>query len=243
MNLKFWKKKAHAAEDAGNPQEAPDDKTVAMEVPALDVPAKAGLATRVKSGLSGLLRRFRKMPAPEQENGEEGQPSNAPDSTETAAGNNPALRSIRMKKRMVIGGAIGLLVLLLAGAGFAAWKIFLSPPQHEAAEPAQPDAHHDGAAPEHAAAKKAETPQDEIEALKKKNEALQAQIEAMKKEQPQDQPPPSPDGSAEENAAAPSSTGEMTISNKDPKAAAQTLKEAIEAMNAGAGGTARKPAK
>lgn len=243
MNLKFWKKKARSTEDTDSRREAADDQTVAMGAPVLDVPAKPGLLTRVKSGFSGLARRFRKTPAAEKANGEEDQALNAHGSAETASGDMPALRSIRMKKRLIIGGAIGLLVLLLAGMGFAAWKIFLASPEHETAAPAQSDAHHDSTPPEHAAAKLAETPRDEIEALRKKNDELQAQIEALKKEQPQDQPTAPPSGNAEGNVASSASTGEMTISNKDPKAAAQALKEAIEAMNAGSGSPARKPAK
>jgi hypothetical protein len=239
VNLKFWKKKPKAGENADT---TADDKTVAMEVPELDTSAKAGLLSRVKSGLTGLARRFRKHPTPEAGNDEDQTP-NAHDNTAAESSDAPALRSIRTKKRLIIGGAIGLLILLLTGVGFAAWKIFLSPPQQDASAPAKADASHNNPPLEHAATKPAETPQDEIEALRKKNDELQAQIEALKKEPPQDQHPASPTGSAAENTASPSSTGEMTISNKDPKAAAQALKEAIEAMNAGSGTPASKPVK
>lgn len=236
MNLKFWKKKPKAGENA---DATANDQTVAMEPPALDAPAKPGLLSRVKSGFA----RFRKTSAQEPAQGEEDQASNAPADSAAESGDTPVLRSIRTKKRLIIGGAIGLLVLLLAGIGFAGWKLFLSPPEHEAATTAKNDAHHDSTPPEHAAEKQPETPQDEIEALKKKNDELQAQIEALKKEQPQDPSTLPSSGNVEENAASSSSPGEMTISNKDPKAAAQVLKEAIEAMNAGSGGPARKPEK
>ncbi|PWB46846.1 MAG: hypothetical protein C3F18_12430 [Nitrosomonadales bacterium] len=232
MNLKFWQKKAKEGDDADKPQEEAADQTVAMEARGPDAPARPGLLSGMKSGFAGLARRFRKPPAPEPVNGEENQAEVI-----------PTLRSIRTKKRLIVGAAIGLLVLLLAGAGFAAWKIFLSPPEHDAAPPATAGASPSSPPLEHAAAKQAETPQDEIAALRKKNEELQAQIEALKKEPPQDQPSISTSVPANENAATSASTGEMTISNKDPKAAAQALKEAIEAMNAGSGAPARKPAK
>lgn len=240
MNLKFWKKKPKAGEDAGATE---NDQTVAMEAPDLDTPPKAGLLSRVKSGIAGLGRRFRKAPASEPVNGEEDQASNAPGSSAAEGGDMQVLRAVRTKKRLIIGGAIGLLVLLLGGIGFAGWKLFLSPPGHEADSAAKTEASPGSPPLEHAAAKQVETPEGEIEALKKKNEELQAQIEALKKEQPKEQPSIHASGAAGENTDSPASTGEMTISNKDPKAAAQALKEAIEAMNAGAGGSARKPAK
>lgn len=244
MNLKFWKKKAPATENADSPQEIENDKTVAMEVPDLDSPAKQGLLTRVKSGFSGLLRRFKKTPAPGPENAASDQASEAQESEETPEEDNPLLRPMRTKKRLIVGGAIALSILLLAGAGFATWKIFLSPPKHDSTEhaaPATAEASHDSPPEEHAEAQTApEAPHSELEDLRKKNEELQAQIETLKKEQKQDQSAAADAG----NEATPSSgRDEMTISNKDPKAAAQSLREAIEAMNAGTGGSARKPAK
>jgi hypothetical protein len=215
-----------------------------MEASDLDAPAKLGLLTRVKSGFAGLAGRFKRTPAPEPENGEGEQTPKAHDKPGTQTEDTPTIRPKYTKKRLIIGGAIGLIILLLTGIGFATWKIFLSPPEHDAAAPAQTGSSHDSpTAAGHATAEQADTHQAEIEALKKKNEDLQAQIEAMKKESPPDQPSSPPSGVAEENAASSASTGELTISNKDPKAAAQTLKEAIEAMNAGSGTPARKPAK
>ena len=273
MNLMFWKKKPRLEEDAdgrekpdlaapakpglltrlksgfanlgqrfknmsltneagaGSPQEEEEDKTVAMEVPDLGAQPETGLLARVKAGFSGLVRRFGKSPVPGAEDAAKGQPANAQGSPETQTGEPPAIRPMRTKKRLIIGGAIGLLVLLL---GVAAWKMFLSSPEPATAGPAA--ASHDKP-PE----SQAETEQAEVETLRKKNEELQAQIEALKKEAPQDD---LPTATAEGvNAAATTAPGEMTLSNKDPKAAAQSLKEAIEAMNASSGGAVRKPAK
>ncbi len=230
MNLMFWKKKPLNEEATDNPQEAEDDRTVAMEVPDLDTPARPGLIPRLKSGFSGLLLRFRKSPAPDPENAEESQ---APESTEAQIEDAPNIRSLRTKKRLILGGAIGLLFLLLAGAGFAAWKLLLSSPEQDSAAPAMAEAAH-GSPPEEPG---------EIEALRKKNDELQAQIEALKKQPQQDQPPASAENGAGGEADTSSEAGEMTLSNKDPKAAAQSLKEAIEAMNAGSGTPARKTTK
>jgi hypothetical protein len=143
-----------------------------------------------------------------------------------------------LKKRLIMGGTIGLLVLLLAGIGFATWETFLSHPEQKPAARATAETLHASQQGPHA-----ETLQAEIAALKKKNDELRAQIEAIKKDQPQQQPPASPTREMGENAASASSSSssEMTITNKDPKAAAQALKAAIEAMNAESGG--RKPRK
>ncbi|MBZ0105316.1 MAG: hypothetical protein K8H84_06760 [Sulfuricella denitrificans] len=242
MNLMFWKKKKIAAAGTDSPPETDNDQTVAMEVPDLETPDKHGRLSRIKSVFSGLLRRFRKAPAPAPESAESDQPQGAHGSEGTQGDTATNLRPMRTKKRLIVGGAIGLLVLLLAGAGFAAWKIFLSHPEQENTEhPPQAAAapSHDSPPEEHAEADQAsEAPHSEIEDLRKKNEELQAQVEALKKEQKQDPAPDTGNG-----AASSAETKEMTISNKDPKAAAQSLREAIKAMNAGAGGTASKPAK
>jgi len=233
MNLMFWKKKPKSGDDTEDSQTPPDDKTMALDSTDPDAPAKPGLVTRMKSGLAGLALRFRKAPPPDAE---ENQAPDAQGGSQPAAEDAPTIRPMRAKKRLIIGGAIGLLVLLLAGIGFATWKIFLSHPEQEPAAPAMAETSHASQPAVHA-----ETPQAEIEALKKKNAELQAQLEAIKKEQPQQQPPASPQAGENTASASSSGNGEMTISNKDPKAAAQALKAAIEEMNAASGG--RKPAK
>ena len=229
MNLMFWKKKPESTNDAEDSPTPPDDKTVALNSPDPDAPPSPGLVMRMKSGLAALVGRFRKTPTPDAE---ENQTQETRSRSQPDAEDVPAISQMRNKKRLIIGGAIGLLVLLLAGIGFATWKIFMHHPKQE---PATAEISHTSQP-----ASYTETPQAEIEALKKKNLELQAQIEAIKKRQPQQQPPAAPE-SGESTAAPSSGSGEMTISNKDPKAAAQALKAAIEEMNATSG--ARKPAK
>lgn len=88
----------------------------------------------------------------------------------------------------------------------------------------------------------AEQNQADIDALTKKNHALQAQIEALRKYQPQrlsTSPASRPIVKAQPTAP----SGDLAVGSKSPKATAMTLKEAIEAMNAGSGEPAKKAAK
>jgi len=74
------------------------------------------------------------------------------------------------------------------------------------------------------------TPQTEIEALRQKNAELQKKFDALKKEQQTSST--SVRLYPGDRRGAPAG-GVATVGNSDPKAAAMTLKEAIEAMNAG----------
>lgn len=239
--------------DSGKPADAaaaePEPESLATETPV-----SPGLSVRIKLQLIALIRRFRKMPAPatsEDQHADSHERSEA-----TSEGEHPEdisdTGSARSRKRLVIGGAIGLLVLLLAGIWIAIWPASapstnrwgtkhdmtsLSPsiPQPESA-PVESKT-------EIEAPKKENTPekfQTEIEALKKENAELQARIEALKKGQ---QPYATPARQAGENIPSSSASGEMTVGNKDPKATAMSLKEAIEAMNASSGDYRKKPVK
>lgn len=219
MNLMFWKKKAGGTAEG----EAGDDSTVAIP--------RDTETTAENSVRPGLLARLRNALSARRKPGAEGGTAE-PQEAET-----PRVVPVRnMKKRLIIGGAIGLLVLLLAGIGFAVWKIFLTHPEPNPAVPAPTEAAHASQATPHA-----ETSETEIEALKKKNEALQAEIEAIKNEQPLQPPPVAPSGKTNPVPAPSPDNSEMTLSNKDPKAAAQALKTAIEEMNAGSGEAKPKP--
>ena len=88
----------------------------------------------------------------------------------------------------------------------------------------------------------AERHQADIDALTKKNNELQAQIEALRKKLPQ-RPSTSPASRPRSQAQPPARSGDLAVDSKTPKAAAMTLKEAIEAMNAGSGEPASRPAK
>ena len=204
-----------------------------LESPDMEAPAKPGLLVRAKLLLIALTRRFKKTPISDVAEG---------DDEDT-----PEINPARSKRRLVIGGATGLLVLSLAGIGIAIWPAAPSPQE-------QPDTKHDVAtmtsrpgepapAPGESQTSTPEKPQTEIEALKKENAELYARIEALKKELPQQQSSVPPARHAGGNAPSSSVSGEMMVGNKDPQATAMTLKEAIEAMNASTGDHAKKPAK
>jgi hypothetical protein len=221
MNLMFWKKKADIGGDAENPA----DKMVVHEALSSESLEKPGLVAKIKSQLAALIRRFKKSPAL---NAAEAQAPDATGHSESTTEDITPSGPVNLKKRLIIGGAIGLFVLLLAGIGVAAWKFFAPQPKHDATAPASAEPPHTAQPTPHAAIPHAET-----EALRKKNEELQAQIEALKK-QPLQQMPAEPAAQQESDNIPPLPvSGERTIDNKDPKAAAMSLKEAIEAMNAG----------
>jgi DNA repair exonuclease SbcCD ATPase subunit len=88
----------------------------------------------------------------------------------------------------------------------------------------------------------AEQHEANIDALTKKNDELQAQMEALKKIQ-QQQLSASQTNLAPGKAQPPTRGGDIAIGNKNPKATAMTLKEVIDAMNAGADDAPKKAAK
>lgn len=100
--------------------------------------------------------------------------------------------------------------------------------------------------------KKSEEAQAQAEALKKKNEEALVQAEALKKESEAAQARAEELRKKEEEKARAdalkkssrqtgrsATPGEMTVGNDDPKAAAKSLKEAIEAMNADSDASSR----
>ena len=236
----FKKTPAFSAEEDRAPEEAPGDSKKSAdaaaiepdpESPDMEAPARPGLLVRVKLRLIALTRRFKKTPISGVAEGDEE--------------DTPEINPARSRKRLVIGGATGLLVLSLAGIGIAIWPA--APPPQE-----QPDTRRDVAAmtsrpgepapaPGESQTSTPEKPQTEIEALKKENAELHARIEALKKELPQQQSSVPPARHAGGNAPSSSASGEMMVGNKDPQATAVTLKEAIEAMNASTGDHAKNP--
>ena len=105
--------------------------------------------------------------------------------------------------------------------------------------------------------KESEDTQTQAETLKKQSEAAQARAEALRKKEAEDKARAeaakkslrqqklldSSNLQTGGGTAPPQNTGEVTVGSKDPKAAAKSLKEAIEAMNAVSDGPAKKPAK
>ena len=155
-----------------------------------------------------------------------------------------AVEPARSRKWLVIGGGIGLLVLLLVGIGIAIWPLFTPPPKrwgtrHDITSISSRPLGSEQAT-EGSQASAGGTPQAEIEALRKENAELQAQIETLRKVQAQARtyvPPAQP------SSPSSSVSGETTVGSSDPTAAAMSLKEAIEAMNASTGDFRKKPAK
>lgn len=244
MNLMFWKKKAKVDEDAPAEEEKPADKNTAPESSSQEQhdsesPVKQGVAAKIKSAFSRLTSVFKKPPS---FNAEEGEASDktAPsgDATEEVSDPPPA----NLKKQMILGGALFLLVLLFAAVGFFIFRHFTSPPKPNTPKPVTPAAsetlHTDKPIPHTVA------PNPEIETLKKKNIELQAQIESLKKEAaPLPQPVASTGQQISNSGFQPSDNSELTVTNKDPKATALSLKEAIDAMNAEPGDNNKKSTK
>lgn len=258
MNLMFWKKKAEISSDTGNTQAEPADKTAMRasaghespdakpsdaEIHDDEISAKPGLLARITAQFVALARRFKRPPA---FSAAEDHAADASSPSESAPEDELPARPTNLKKRLIVGGVISLLVLLLGGIVFAMLKIFVPAHKQNADVPAI-----------------AETPrlvthagisQAEVDALKKKNLELQVQIEALKKEPPKQEPsrqePSPPQLSVESvsqqasgNVTSPSESGDITVGNQDPQAAAMSLKEAIKAMNEGNGDYTRKNAK
>lgn len=222
MNLMFWKKKTGAVGDA---ETSPDESGS----PDSEAPAKPGLIAGISSRFAALVGRFKKPPAFSAEEDQAADATQQPESApEDALPPGPP-------NLMMVGGAIGLAVLLLAGIGFAVWKMFLSAPAEEAGASA-------GVSRTARPASPGGESRAEIEALRKKNEELKAQIDALKKEQPRQQPvePAAPQPS--DNLQS-SDSGDIMVDNKDPKATAMSLKEAIDAMNESSGDYGKKNAK
>lgn len=211
------------------------------EPSAPEMPAKPGLLTRINAGFAAFSREFKTPAAPaaseDREADSHGRSEAAPEYEHSEDVSDTG--SARSRKWLVIGGATGLLVLLLVGIGIAIWPAF-TPSQkrwgtrHDittiTSRTSQPES-----APE-------ET-QTEVEALKRENAELQARIEALKKEPQQQRPYVPPVRQSGGIAPSSSVNGELMVGTKDPNAAAMSLKEAIEAMNAGTGDYNKKPAK
>lgn len=253
MNLMFWKKKTDTGEEAAEEVAGRDQEATDPETTESGTRVKPGPVARIKLQFFALIRRFRETPAPDA--GGEGE------YPEEVSDNAPAL----FKKRLIIGGVIGLLVLLLAGIGMAIWTAFTpsqipSEPGHDivtaTSRPGQPEHAPDQpqsapaqsapvpAQPESAPAQAASAPEKpltEVEPPKKESPELQARTEAPDKEPPQQQVPP--DRQTARKASSYYESGEMVVGIKEPKATAKSLKEAIEDMNAGSGDHDKKPAK
>lgn len=240
MNLMFWKKKKQVEADVA---EAGSDKTMVIAAGAEETPAenlaRPGLAARLRNTFSTLGQRFRKRRAT-------GTSEDEPPITHEPAAQGPGTAPPpNLKKRLIVGAALGAVILLLAGMGFAAWKLLFSSHEAETSRPAEAAAH--GSEPPAKPAHAEQEMQAQMETLKKQNEEMARQLEALKNEKARKD---TADGRKEtlpgtHEAGAPAGgNNEVTVfSGKDTKASAQALRQAIEEMNAAAGGgKPRKPA-
>jgi len=270
MNLMFWKKKTGAGEEAASSRGAPANagarEPLDFSAPQQDMakhnrepsePELPGseastatpprLAARMKLWFVALQRHFQKPPEfRADENHAQAESGNSNVYSEAAPEGEPgeetsAIKPVRSRKWLIMGGAAGLLAVLLAGIVIANW------PASDSSQEVEPSEKHKDA--EHAAAPHATQPaapaldghQAEIEALEKEKAGLQAQVETLKRQLAQQRPAPPPKSAR--NAPPSSASGEVTVGGDDPKSTAMSLKEAIEAMNAGSGDYNKKPAK
>ena len=235
------------APDTQDTPERQDGAADAAET-GLETPAKPALGIRIKMSIIAMVRRFRKTPAPDT--GEDREPDSGSHGRSEAASTDerpesaPGQAPVRSRKWLVIGGSIAILALLLIDIGITLWAT-IEPPQkrwgtrHDitsvSSRPVRSET-----APGGSQTPAPETPQTEIETLRKENAELQARIEALKKtQQPYSPAARQTGGNLPSSAAA----GELTVGSKDPKASAMSLKEAVEAMNASSGDFNKKPAK
>lgn len=231
------KKKTSLEEDV---DDEADDSTVRR------ASAESGLLLRIKAGLAAFSAKFRSRAASVVENDQGAASSGDSKSVSDDTGANqskeadseeaPEARPPRSRKLLIAGGAFGVTIVLLIGIWYTIWPI-ITPSKKT------PDAKTDIAPATSGGIKMGKTPEKtrtETDALKKENTELQSRLEASAKETPQSavQPDIQPAGSA----PLVSSGGEISIGSNDPKAAAMTLKEAIEAMNAQSDGYKKKPA-
>lgn len=259
MNLMFWKKKAgavevtkivHASLDFVTAKQAGAERnqeSPAPETPESETAIKPGLVALMKSRLITLTQRFRKTPATDASSEDQDTDSHG-SSGSVPEGEQPAdvsdTERARSKKRLITAGAIGLLVLLLAGIGMAIWTAFTpsqiqSPPVHDIATATsrtiQPEPVPDQ--PQSAPAQPAPTLAQSVPAPEK------PLTETLGKEPPKQQPHALPDRQAARNIPSSPISGEISVGNEDPKGSAMSLKAAIEAMNADSGDYDKKPAR
>lgn len=245
MKLQFiaiaqrFRKKHEAGGEGNDESDEPGEEDGDEEV-AAQAPAKPDLLKRLKVALAAFVREFRSSAEPatdeEHKEDEHGQPKSGQEDgwveAEVEAG------PVRSRRWLVIGGSIVIVILMLANFAIANWPIFKEPQKRQGTRHDTDAIPSRSSAPDPAhkklSAPALEEPSPEVEALRRENTELQAQIEALRgARQRPPAPPARPYGG---NVAVPTpGSGELAVGSEDPKAAAMTLKEAIEAMNAATG--------
>lgn len=177
----------------------------------------------------------------------------AADEQEAESSDATHVRAARTKKRMLVFGGVGVLVLVLSGVAVVVWKLFFSPPPAAVLIETQKNT---VMLPSPHKAKtliklpdievsKTQAEQVELKTLKKKNAELEAELNALKQQESRQLPSatlPVPAVPAQ-SAVGSGASGTLVIDSAHPKETAMSLKAAIEAMNAGTGDYAKAPAK
>lgn len=210
--------------------------------------AGAGLAQRMKERFAAFAQRFRRPASQEddaEEAGEEPPQAGKEHAEETEpeeeSGEEIAVRRQRKRRRLLIAAASILSLLLLAGIGFVVRKVFLTHPVQQSVTSGTIETSRE--APPQAAAPSATARPSEVDMLKKRNEELQQQLDALKNERSPEPASVAISYGTHVSAVSSTSQGDLALGTGDPKAAAQGLKEAIEAMNAATGDTRGAPRK
>lgn len=244
LTQRFKKAPAFRADVEPNTRSSPEEPDDFAST-ATEAPDRPGLAIRLKMQLVALVQRFRKTPAADaNEDEEKSLIGRSEVSPKGELEGEAEIAPTHPRKRLIIGGAIGLLVLLLAGIVIVYWPISEPPPQrlgtrHDTTSIASHSGV-TGTASDESQVSAPKEPLSETEILKKENAELQARIEVLEKAQPPAATPVWQPGG--KGAYAPSASGEIMLGSENPQSAAMSLKEAIEAMNASSGGY-NKPAK
>ncbi|OGT13031.1 MAG: hypothetical protein A3F73_00575 [Gallionellales bacterium RIFCSPLOWO2_12_FULL_59_22] len=218
-----------------DPEEDHSDSAESSGSPAPEIPAKPGLLMRINAGFAAFIREIKAPVTPQA--GEDEGGADRLDRSEAAheegeiSDSAIAAGPVRSRKWLVVSGSILIAVLLVTGIAINFWQTY---------EPKQKrwGTKHDITSISSTPSGQESTPDlphDEVDALKKKNAELQARIEALQKA-----PPPQRSyipSARQSGGSSPSfaGSGDTMLGTSDPKAAAMTLKEAIEAMNASSG--------
>ena len=249
MNLKFWKKTPLAEDSEVDSQEKPGDKSASRKSPGgelrrkepsgdkdgepaivspaylnrrLIISAAIGVLISVAIGLASW-KIF--LPLPSKKT--------ATADTATAAQPNPFA-----ERKVKLSGQIEFLQLRKAQLKSPQADIEALRKKNNELPPMEVSK----VEPPHAEDLPGASRRAEIEILEKKNDEPKSES-GMPREEQQQQPSAPPANQVAGGSQLPIRGGEMAVGNKDPKAAAMTLREAIEAMNANSGDPARRAVK
>lgn len=189
-----------------------------------------------------------------------------PDLAEDVLEEAARIQAARLKKRLLIFGALGLVILLLLGLLIALWKLFFAAKHHEPAPPAPVSEQKTILPSPHQAKNLIKLPDIELpqvipqvtpQVIPQVNPQGSAQMEGVTQNSPEAMEAlkkrneeleaqlnalqRQQSGAAQRGATPAVGAGQVTLGSKDAKETAMTLKAAIEAMNASTGDFSKKP--